>query len=767
MGQSANKSLFSGLWERRLPQFFATYIGVCWGILQFLNFATNRYGLEDSYIDKFLIFVTVLIPAVLIYIYNHGKPGKDSWTKLEKFFIPDNFIVAAALAFVISGPQAASAAPTAVEITTDDGNQITRMVPAQSQIRQLVVFPFKISEGGEDWVRFGLPHLMKKDLEQDMRISVRDAGTLEYYYNSHEYEIDDDLPFSIKLKIAQKTMLDYFVTGNVQQADGQWQVDINVNETSSGDTFFKQTFSSPDLYELTDNITTALSKQLFLKDSDSEFSNFTDLPASDLITTNQEALKTYIKANHLFYFEEEYAKAAELFQSAISLDDKSAELKAMASACLKSLGDIESAKKLISESLKQSKTLPERQQFDIKKTYWVYDNKLDNALALMKNWIKLYPSDFDPHQQLFRIYKMTYQLRKAKDIGLTAIKNGHKNRILKSMVDLCIQNEEFDEAESYLMEYHLAYPELVKEDTRMADIYIKKGNYDKAIELYNQHLIDDPENGDLQAELAKAYFISGEFEKSELTFERALEYSVQAPDSAAIYKSQLELFSTLGQKYKVIELSDKWLDCLRSFLPETSVATQTMGGLGYYGIVGAGDYIRSYYGTLVQQMPQMAPVLDCVSNFIIYLFGNNAVEFRKIYKGECNPMVLQGTPNLENMASGFLNSMEGNHQAAIKDIETYIENSGAGGNELGYLLAKEYRLLGKADKGIWICKDYLETSPNNTSHLFELAMSQTASMDLEGAKETYKKLQKLWNKAEPGFIYYDDYIALGKQLGIE
>ena len=57
MSDNSRKSFIANLWERRVPQFLATYVGVSWGITQFLIFASNRYGLDSSYIDKFLLFV--------------------------------------------------------------------------------------------------------------------------------------------------------------------------------------------------------------------------------------------------------------------------------------------------------------------------------------------------------------------------------------------------------------------------------------------------------------------------------------------------------------------------------------------------------------------------------------------------------------------------------------------------------------------------------------------------------------------------------------
>jgi len=305
MSQNTGKSVFSNLWERRLPQFFATYIGICWGILQFLTFASTRYGLNDSLIDKFLLFAAILIPAVLLFIYNHGKPGKDSWTKLEKAFIPSNFILAGAVAMFMGGSSGVSAAPTAVEITTEEGEQITRYVPSAVQTRSLALFPLDMIDGENDWARLGFPLLLAKDLEQDMRIFARNPGSLEYHLNSYDYEINDKIPFSTKLQIANKTKVDYFVTGELNKEGDNWNLELKIFETGTGELFQEYTYSSADFYNLVDECAVNISSGLFLEENNSSLGEVVDLPASDLISPNLAALSLFVKGRNAEYFEEE------------------------------------------------------------------------------------------------------------------------------------------------------------------------------------------------------------------------------------------------------------------------------------------------------------------------------------------------------------------------------------------------------------------------------------------------------------------------------
>ena len=763
MSDSTGKSLFKVLWERRVPQFLATYVGVCFGMLQFLIFACDRYKLNDSLIDKFLLFTVLILPAVLLYIYNHGRPGKDSWTKLEKAVVPSNLILALVAAFLIGDSSDGSAAvPSAIEITTDEGEQITRFVPVASQTRQLLVFPFDLKEGTEDWARYAVPVLLSTDMEQDMRIFTRSLVSLRYQFASFDYNISDKVPFSTKLQIANKTKVDYFVEGSLEKKDDLWIADLEVYETGSGELFQEKTIQNTNLYELVDAISQELSSELFLKDNKTDFNEFVDLPASDLITANEKALSLYVQGILALRFNDAYQEALPLLQEAAKLDDKSAKIKVALSSAYGSLGDTENSKKTISSALNLSKQLPERQQFGIKQNFYGVNQELDKLLQLMENWVKLYPQDYEPHNNLIDFYKKTYQLSKAKEIGLLAIKNGHKSRVLTEMADLSIQLEELDDAEKYISEYHKEYPELAKDDTRLADVYSKKGEFAKAIEFYNNHLLNDPQNSSLYQGLAEVHNLNGDHKSAESSYSKALEYASIAQDSATVYFYLLYYHSTYGHRDEFLTVADQRVNCMRKFMPEVSVASSQMQIANFYNKVGAKDVYRAYFENFGKEQPQMKPIFDCLHNFILSLYGEDLETLKKYNQGECKAMVLQGTPDMEYLINGFQLSLEGKHQQAIDNFNIFIKKSGSGGKEFGYLLAKEYRLMGQIEEAIESCQEYLKTNPNNTEFLFELALAQKEKNDIEGGKKTYALLSKLWKDADPQFIHYQKFQELGR-----
>lgn len=767
MTDTAHQSFFGNLWERRVPQYVATYFGVCFTIIQFLNFASERYGFDSSVIDKFITFCAVLLPALILFTYNHGRPGYDPITKLEKIFIPINFLIAAALAFFVSGVSQVKAAPTQVTITDEEGTEVSRMVPSDNQIKKLAFFPFGSSTNEEDsdWIKFGLPLLLKHDLEQDMRIYGRSPDSYSMELESNDYELRDKIPLGIKLDIAKNTLANFLVSGDVKRNGDDWQVDIDVHEVENGEVFLEQTFQGNSIFEVTDKISDQLHGQFFLKDAESDFSEFVDLPAEELITADVGAFQAYIQARELLR-DNKHELALAPAQRSMQLDGKSPMIMLLFSQVIRTAGDLQSSQQLISDALKLSGKLTERNKFSIKQFYYLYNNDIDKFLSLAENWITLYPKDFSHYDELLGFYTMTNEVDKAKEVGKKAIANGHRRRVLTEMFDLSIRAEDYDEAEKYLDEYEKELPGLYKKDVRRGELYENRGEFDKSIAFYDKLLLDDPENGRYIARLASQYFHKGDIGNYKKYFAEALSKADRAVDSVRILTENIQTISQLGWKDDFLMSAELKTNCEKSYLPELAVMSSTFLDLPFATMAGAEDYYLDWYEELSQANPQIKPITECITGFLVGMMKRDIEKFKNYYSGQCKAMVLQGTPSLELMADGYIASMDKDYDTAISKMEEYIKVSGSGDARMGSVLAEQYRLKGKPQKAIELCQNYLKTYPNSPGFLFELCQSQAAAMDTDGATKTYKKLSKMWSDAHPDFIYYDDFKELGKQLSI-
>ena len=92
------KSFLKELLDRRVPQIVGSYFVGATTLIVFMDWLVTKYGFSDYYTSLALFGVISIMPSVVILAYFHGAPGKDEWTKVEKFGIPINiFFIAIAL----------------------------------------------------------------------------------------------------------------------------------------------------------------------------------------------------------------------------------------------------------------------------------------------------------------------------------------------------------------------------------------------------------------------------------------------------------------------------------------------------------------------------------------------------------------------------------------------------------------------------------------------------------------------------------------------
>jgi len=93
------KSFIKQLLDRRVPQILGSYFVGATTLIFFIDWLVAKYGFSDFYTSFALFGLISILPSVVILAYFHGAPGKDEWTKVEKFGIPINILFIAIALF--------------------------------------------------------------------------------------------------------------------------------------------------------------------------------------------------------------------------------------------------------------------------------------------------------------------------------------------------------------------------------------------------------------------------------------------------------------------------------------------------------------------------------------------------------------------------------------------------------------------------------------------------------------------------------------------
>ncbi|MCF6194139.1 MAG: hypothetical protein L3J46_07390 [Kangiellaceae bacterium] len=167
------QSLFRALSERRVPQIAGFYMGASWGLIQFIEWIVERYGLSPLLPDFSLVILFSLLPSVLIVAYFHGKPGPDSWNLIEKISIPVNIIATITLLFSLFSGKDLGAATKTMLVENEHGDMVEHVVEKVVFRKKIIFFDFKNNTGNieYDWLEEGVPFSIAIDLMQDPFVS--------------------------------------------------------------------------------------------------------------------------------------------------------------------------------------------------------------------------------------------------------------------------------------------------------------------------------------------------------------------------------------------------------------------------------------------------------------------------------------------------------------------------------------------------------------------------------------------------------------------
>ena len=91
--------IFKKIIDRRVPQILGSYFIGATTLLFFIDWLVAKYDFSDYYTSLCLFGLICIVPSVIILAYFHGAPGKDDWTKVEKYGIPINILFIAIVLF--------------------------------------------------------------------------------------------------------------------------------------------------------------------------------------------------------------------------------------------------------------------------------------------------------------------------------------------------------------------------------------------------------------------------------------------------------------------------------------------------------------------------------------------------------------------------------------------------------------------------------------------------------------------------------------------
>ncbi|MGH1364755.1 MAG: tetratricopeptide repeat protein [Calditrichia bacterium] len=556
------KSLWKDLLSRRVPQILGSYLIGGWAIIQFVDWNVKRYVLSPYLTDLALVIILSLIPTVVIVSYFHGKPGRNSWTRVEKFGIPLNIVATGLLLMVLFQNKELGAASKTIMVENEDGQRIERNILKAGLRKKVSLFNFKNSSGNTqaDWLRGGLIYMLSYDLGQEHFISyVAPQDVIEEIRKNGSAD-GNNMPMRLKQKIAQESNQDFFLSGSILSAGKNYEVETVLYESSRAKEVSRRTYKNTDIFSLIDDMSLQLRKDLDIPEV--HINEQQDLPIKEIFTASPEAAKALHVAIDLMAWKNDYTTAATYLEKAVEIDSLFTLAHLQLFITYANNNQTEKSRIPLEKTMKYLYKLPENSQFMVKSMYYKINEQPDKELAVLKMWSELYPDDVDVQYQIAAYHWTAGDKQAAIEAYRTILKQDPRDiRSLLSIGDLYSQANDPENSLSHYKQALEVAPDNVLALRKVGTAYELEGQYADAREYYNKALLLDEGNKRAVIDLGDILMKEGKLEEAQEKYEKVLSGSSE-PQETSIAHGRLEsLFAYQGKVHKALESAEaKWVD---------------------------------------------------------------------------------------------------------------------------------------------------------------------------------------------------------------
>ncbi len=750
-GTSKNTSMFKGLMDRRVPHIMGFYLAGSWAILQFIDWLVNRYFLSPYLTDIAFVMLLSLIPTAVLLAYFHGDPGKNKWTKVEKIGIPLNLIFTTVLLFAFFQGKDLGAAATNVTVEDEDGKKIERVIP-KSEFRKKVALFFFQNQSNDpslDWLSQGFLHALTIDLLQDVFIQMNNG--YEFIREAKQAGFGDgNLPLTLKLKLAREAHSNFVVAGAFKKENQDYVVTTTLYQSKQGKVVAKRTFRGTDVFQLTDEMSVQLKKDLEIPQTHIEESQ--DLPVSEMLTASRDAFEKFINGLNAYKIHNDVSKGVSLFDEALKKDPQFAFAHLIQFEAYANSNQTEQSNAALQKCMQYLFKLPERIQFQIKSLHYFLKEDTEKRLAVLKMWRELYPEDLEARTALAQYFININDYDRAISEYQEMLKiDPEQFNYIHKVGDLYRQKGDFEEALKHYQQYAGQFPNNTDSFTKIADLYEHQGEHEKAKFYYEKGLVLASDDVSISLNLGDIEQKLGNFEAALKNYEDNLANSKTPIQRAQTYKRLEEYYQLRGQIHKSIDYMNlKWEENAK-YRNKLSVTIDKVFDLNQY--VAAGKTEQAI--KMMEELNPLPPFDKVVALGYLLMYtkledAENAE--KKLVESEA---FLQASgfgfaKILMAFSQGRIYEIREQYKEAIEKYKEYLKMSPERTFANTYI-GRSYCKLGEYAEAEVYLQKRLKIFPADPVAHYELALVFAEQGNSGKAIEHLKTALKTWENADPEY----------------
>lgn len=749
-------ALINDLRERHVFRYLLLYVGVCWGLVEFLDFIVSRYLLSPALTDFALLTAALLLPSVLLIAYHHGRPGADPVTRSEKVGVPLNLAVAVAVLGAVFWGRDLGAVTTVVTVEDEEGNEVERVIPKASFRRRLALFNFDLEspDSAGVWLQYALPQGVASDLTQEHFIDLQVPALFRDRLLEAGYDDLTGVPLSLQREISEDLHRGHFLTGTVSTARDSILTTVTLYETDGARVVTRHEYSGTDPLEIADRIARQLREDLEIP-SASALEGTADLPVSEIVTSSPDAFRSFSAAMTAIQVQSDYEAAARLLNEAIELDPTFAfanwvlyQVEVFSNRGAQGVTRLQAA-------MEHLYRLPERMQFPVKADYYLMVRQdQDRGFAVVDMWAELFPDDIQAHQARAQVSLS----RDRKDEAIASLSrivelDPGQSQILRQIGGLYESQGMFDEALDYYFSYLELFPDDPETLLEIGDVHRQRGDHEQARANFERATLLDPADQDPMLRLANLDLSLGNFPEALAQYQLVLAAARTAQERGQALDELADYYELRGQISEALDYTDQALAENRTHQLPFLTIVQRMVALALYVKAGQPEEALRGLERLSGQLSTPFDQLASLGALRIHIAMHEPDRAEEALAGMEELIQTLGAEVFRPVVLEGRGRVHEDREEWSLAIEQYRQQLALDPTELDSRVAigRCQRQLGELDAAASSIGEALLVTPGDPVANYELALVLEAQGSVDQARETLGKALTAWESADASF----------------
>jgi tetratricopeptide (TPR) repeat protein len=770
--------------KRRVLPAVGVYAAGCWVLIEILDRLVERYLLSPYITDAAFWGLYSLIPAVILVTWSHGKPGKDRATRAEKIGVPINIIATLALLITVFGGKDMGAMASAVTVANEEGVAETHYVPNESYRRRMAVFFFENESGDAelDWLQYAVTELLVQDLQQSPFVLATSPWANYgngFYARMRAAGFEDglDVPRSLMREIATDANRQYFLEGSIDEADGQYQIDVRIWETEGLRQVAKISRSDFDLYALVDDLSRDVRDALDIPAGSARLAD--DLPLAETYGESEEALRNYIAGLNERLFTNDITAANRLLTQALEADPGFVLAWYVKAINLLESGDIPASQEALARAQELDYRLPERDQAELKRINYRLSGQQDKLIKLLRLQVQLY-GDAATHSRLAFMLQVMGELEAAKQQYRAALEKDPLNlAIYLQLSNLERATGDREAALAYARRYQQEKPEDASAHLVLGDLLRDSGELDVAQDHYVQASLLANEPVDALLRLADIAARRGKEAEARSLLQQADESTRIPLGKGLVRQAAATLETRLGRLRAAIDQLRQQQEFLSQSVGPYQVALATYTPMASLFIeLGETTQARA---ALDKAREILQPPLDKFLAFsmaaILIEEGDLEAAEAELASGEeiIEQFKLEDVRAEVDTLRAQISAKRADYAGAVELFESArnrIERSVIAGNQVFGMVPNLYAFMARAmvhagelEQAEATLEKGFELDPTNPHLWVSRARLQQAMGAAALAQASVNFALAVWKDADPDYSYYIEATELAAEIG--